>query len=349
MIWQHHGDRVRDSQLDRQNDIGRAHPEYAGKPGQPGPAAERDLSPWKLGGLSIRELGKRLWKSLNDDDVFGRAAQLAYYFFFALFPGLIFLTSMLGLLAATGSQLHDSLLRFMATALPGSAFDLVRQTLDQTTKASGGGKLTFGIAVALFSATQGMVAVEDTLNAVYNVGESRPIWKTRAIALALTLVCSVLLILALALIFYGNTLANTWGGYLGLGTAATWAWKIFQWPFALFFLSLVFATTYYYAPDVEQRHWQWITPGAVVGMVTWILASAGLRIYLHFFNSYSATYGSLGAVIILLTWFYVTGLMLLLGAEVNAEIENAAAKRGKPDAKHKGQKTPASDQGGRAA
>jgi membrane protein len=291
-------------------------------------SAEPTLSPWKLGGLSVRELAKRVWKSANDDDIFGRSAQLAYYFFFALFPGLIFLSSVLGLLASPGTQLHDSLLRFMGTVLPGSAFAMVQQVLDQTTQASGGGKLTFGILVALWSATQGMVAVQDTMNAVYNVREGRPLWKSRGNALGLTLVCGVLLIAALTVILYGNTLANFIGARVGLSTAATRAWKIGQLPVALFFLSLVFAVTYYAAPDLAQRHWEWLTPGAVVGMTSWIIASAALRLYLHFFKSYTASYGSLGAVIILLTWFYVTGLMLLTGAEVNAEIANAAAKRG---------------------
>ena len=274
------------------------------------------------------ELAKRVWKSVNDDDVFGRSAQLAYYFFFALFPGLIFLSSVLGLLASPGTQLHDSLLRFMGTVLPGSAFAMVQQVLDQTTQASGGGKLTFGILVALWSATQGMVAVQDTLNAVYNVREGRPFWKSRGVALGLTVVCSLLFIVGLTVILYGNRLANFVGAHLGLSSAATWAWKIGELPIALFFLSLVFAVTYYAAPDLARRHWEWLTPGAVVGMTAWIIASAALRLYLHFFKSYTASYGSLGAVIILLTWFYVTGLMLLTGAEVNAEIANAVTKHG---------------------
>jgi membrane protein len=237
----------------------------------------------------------------------------------------------------------------MGTALPGSAFDLVRQTLEQITHASGGGKVTFGILVALWSATAGMTALQDTLNAVYNVREQRPIWKSRGMALGLTVAAIALLLITLGVILGGNSLANLAAHHLGLGPVATWSWKLVQWPVALVFLALVFAIIYYYAPDVEQRHWQWLTPGAVAGMLLWLLASAALRLYLHFFNSYSATYGSLGAVIILLTWFYVTGMMLLLGAEINAEIENAAAKSGQPDAKHKGQKVPNADQNRPAA
>lgn len=312
----------------------------------PAQAKER-LSPWKLGGLSVKELSKRVWKSANGDDIFGRSAELAYYFFLALFPALIFLTALFGLLAGSSSQLTASLLNYIATALPASAYDLIRQTIEHTTAASGGGKLSFGLLAALWSATSGMTALEDTLNAVYNVRESRPIWKTYGLAILLTTICSFLVIVALLVILYGNTAANFVADHLGLGPLAVWSWKILQWLIALVFLALVFSLTYYYCPDVDQRHWEWLTPGAVVGMLTWIVASAALRIYLHYYNSYTATYGSLGAVMILLLWFYVTGMMLLLGAEVNAEIENAAAKRGLPDAKYKGQKTPASTEDGR--
>ena len=307
----------------------------------PVPESKRErLSPWKLGGLSAKELAKRVWKSVNDDDVFGRSAQLAYYFFLALFPALICVTALIGLLAGSSAKLHDSLLSYIATALPPSAYELVSKTLEHTTTASGGGKIGFGILASLWSATAGMTALEDTLNAVYNTHESRPLWKVYGIAIALTIVTSILVIVALAVILFGGHVADFVATHVGLGPVALWSWKIVQWPIALAFLALVFSLTYYYCPDVDQRHWQWLTPGAVIGMVTWIIASAALRIYLHYYDSYTATYGSLGAVMILLLWFYVTGMMLLLGAEVNAEIENAAAKRGLPDAKHKGQKTP---------
>jgi membrane protein len=323
--------------------IRRQHPEHARVAPEPTPEKRKELSPWKLGGLSVGELGKRVWNSVNSDNVLNRAAELAYYFFFSLFPALIFLTAILGLLAGPGTKLHDMLLQYMGTALPGSAFEMVQKVLTETNQAAGGGKITFGILVTLWSASAAMTAVQDTLNAVYDVPEGRPFWKAKAIAVGLTVVSSILILVALTVILYGNMLADFVGNLVGLGTATTWTWKIVQWPIALVFLALVFSIVYYFAPDVEQRHWEWLTPGAVAGMATWILASVALRVYLHYFNSYSATYGSLGAVIILLTWFYVTGLMILLGAEVNAEIENAAAKQGIPDAKHKGQKVPAAD------
>jgi membrane protein len=327
---------------DLKDHIRQQHPDHQSvAPSQPQPSQPpEEISPWKLGGLSARELGKRVWKSVNDDNVFNRSAELAYYFFLALFPALIFLTSILGLFAAPGTAIHNRLLQYIGEAMPGSAYQLVQQILTETNKASGGGKITFGLLFTLWSATQGMVAVQDTLNAVHDVKEQRPFWKARGIALGLTVVGSALVVIALAGILGGDAIAKYVGAHWGLGPVAIWTWRIVQWPIALAFLALVFSMTYYFAPDVEQPHWEWLTPGAVAGMLTWILASVALRIYMHYFNSYSATYGSLGAVIILLTWFYVTGLMLLLGAEVNAEIENAAANRGRPDAKRKGDKVP---------
>ena len=140
--------------------------------------AKPRFSPWQLGGLSVKELLKRVWKSANEDDIFGRSAQLAYYFFLALFPALIFLTATLGLLAASGKRLHDTLLGYMAFALPAPVYQLVKSTLEQTTAASGGGKLTFGLIAALWTACSGMSAVQDTLNAVYNVRDPRPLWKS---------------------------------------------------------------------------------------------------------------------------------------------------------------------------
>jgi membrane protein len=324
----------------------RAHPEHAGiaSEEQEGEARKERYSPWKLGGLSAGQLAKRVWGSLNDDDVLGRAAELGYYGFFSLFPALIVGTSILGMMAGPGTKLHAMLLSFMGQALPGAAYQMVQGVLDETAASSSGGKITFGILASLWTASSAMAAVQDTLNGVYDVPEGRPLRKSRGIALLLTIASGILLVLAMAAILYGGVLVDYVGSGLGLSEAVRWIWKIGEWPIALFFLSLIFAIVYYYAPDVEQKHWEWLTPGSVLGIAMWIVASFGFRIYLHYFNSYSATYGSLGAVIILLTWFYVTGLMLLLGAEVNAEIEHAAARRGVPDAKRKGQKVAQKDQ-----
>ena len=274
------------------------------------------------------------------DDLTGRAAQLAYYFFLSLFPGLLFLTSLLGLVARQSTSLQNELLNGAASVLPSSALGIVHDVLNQITTGSGGGKFTFGVLVALWSATSGMSAVQDTLNAVYRVEEGRPFWKRSLIAVGLTLATVLLGIVALALFLLGepvlHLLANR--GTLTYGIAILV--RVLEWILTFFLMSLVFALTYYAAPDVEQRRWQWVTPGAVVGILTWLLASIALRVYLHYFDTYSKTYGAIGAVLILLLWFYVAGLALLLGGEINSTIESRNAAQGDPSAKLKGEKVP---------
>ena len=143
--------------------------------------------------------------------------------------------------------------------------------------------------------------------------------------------------MALAIVLYGGTIAEFVGAHTGLSTVTVMAWKMVQWPIALFFVVLSFALIYFFGPDAKQE-WQWITPGSMVGTVVWIGASVVFRVYLHYFNSYSKSYGSLGAVILLLLWLYISGLAIVLGGEINSEIENAAAKRGHPEAKEAGEK-----------
>lgn len=295
---------------------------------------------WKFGGLPWKELAKRVWSEIQEDDVFGRAAQLAYYFLLALFPLLLFLISLLGYFAGENTELRTDLFRYLSTVLPGEASDLVSKTIGDVTQGSGGGKLSFGILAALWAASNGMGAVSESLNVAYDVEESRPWWKTRLIAVFLTIALAVLIISALVLVLYGHTIAEAVAGSFGLGEVFETTWKIVQWPVVLAFVVLGFGLVYYFAPNLHDAKWKWITPGAIIGVLLWLLVSFGFRTYLHFFNSYSATYGSLGAVIILMLWFYLTGAAILVGGEVNSEIEHAMAEAGAPDAKEKGEKSP---------
>ncbi len=295
-------------------------------------------SAFNLGGLSGKELGKRVVNSMGEDDVTGRAGELAYFFFLAIFPGLIFLSAILGFVAGPGTQIRTHLLEYLTRAMPPSASQLVSQVFDQTTRSSGSGKLSFGIIAALWSASAGMSALSGTLNAVHKVREERSYIVAKLTALWLTVATSLLMVAAIVIVLYGGNIANVVGRTIGLSSVTTLAWKVVQWPVALLFLFLAFGLVYYFAPDLRERHWHWITPGAIVGVILWLIVSFALRVYLHFFNSYSATYGAMGAVIILLLWFYVTGLAILIGDEINVEIENAAAKRGEPTAIDKGRK-----------
>ncbi|HEX8649204.1 MAG TPA: YihY/virulence factor BrkB family protein [Pyrinomonadaceae bacterium] len=297
-------------------------------------------SMWGLGGLTWKELGKRVWQEMQEDDVFGRAAQLSYYFLLALFPLLLFLTSLLGYFAEAGTELRNNLLSYLATVMPASAWDLVHTTVDEISKAKGGGKLSFGILATLWAASNGMGAISESLNVAYNVKETRPWWKARLVSILLTIALAVLIISALTLVLYGGEIAEKIAAGFGLGDAFTITWKIVQWPLVLMFVLLSFSLIYYFAPDLHDQDWKWVTPGSMIGVALWLLVSFAFRGYLHFFDSYSATYGSLGAVIILMLWFYLTGAAILIGGEINSEIENAAAEAGAPDAKERGEKDP---------
>lgn len=285
---------------------------------------------WDLQGIPVRVIAKRTWDAMFADNLFGRSAELGYWFLFALFPTLVSASSILGLAARSASENYDRLLHYMALVVPPSAFNIVLETFNEITARSTGRKVTFGFAIALWAASAGFSAIQDAMNTVYKVKETRPYWRARCAAVLISTLLSLLLTAIL-----GTLLAADFFARLAIvhimhhvvSDPAALAIRIIGWTVATGLLALLFALIYYWAPDLKQRQWRWLTPGGAIGIIGWVLASLGLRVYLHFFNTYSATYGSLGAVIILLTWFYLSGLMLLLGGEVNSEIEAAATEK----------------------
>src|SRR5437660_2467159 len=293
-----------------------------------------------LGGLSWKELAKRVVRETTEDNILGYSAQLSYYFLLALFPALLFLTSLLGYFAGADSQLRAGLFRYLNAVLPGDASQLVAKTVNDVTQGSGGGKVSFGILATLWAASNAMTAISESLNAAYDLKETRQWWKVRLIAIGLTLALSFLIVSSLVLVLYGHNLADAVAIKFGLSAAFALVWKIVQWPIVLVFVLLAFALIYYFAPDARDQDWKWITPGSIIGVTLWLLVSFGFKAYLHYFNSYNATYGTLGGVIILMLWFYFTGAAILIGGEINSEIENEVAKEGAPDAKEKGEKRP---------
>lgn len=295
---------------------------------------------WALGNLSWRELAKRVWKEIQEDEVLGRAAELSYYFLLALFPFLIFLTSVIGLILGSETNTRRMLFDYLARVMPPSAYQLISQTMIELANSSGGGKISFGILAALWAASNGMSAISTTLNRAYDVKESRPWWKQRLTVIGLTMALSALIISALILVVAGGWIADWLAHTFGLGSTFPVAWKIVQWPIVFFSMVFAFALIYYFAPDLHEQKWTWLTPGSAIGVVLWLLVSIGFRVYLEFFDSYGATYGSLGAVIILMLWLYFTGTAILVGGEINSEIEHAAADQGAPDAKEDGEKAP---------
>jgi len=282
---------------------------------------------WTLSGLTVKEFAPRVWREINNDDVFGAAAKLAYYFLLALFPLLIFLTSIIGLVLGAGTGLRHALFNYLSQVMPSSAFQLIDKTILEVSSASGAGKRSFGLLAALWASASGVGAMMESLNTAYESQERRSWWKQRLVALFLTVSLSVLIIGAVIVIFGGSKIAEHLGASYGFSEAFVITWKILQWPIALAFMLLAFALIYYLAPDVRNHKWRWITPGSVIGVVLWLLVSFAFKGYLHFFDSYSKTYGSLGAVIVLMLWLYLTGAAVLIGGEINAEIENAAAEK----------------------
>lgn len=281
------------------------------------------ISLWKFGGLTPATLVKRTYAEINKDDVFGHSAELSYYFLLALFPALLFMITILGFMAGPGSELRNQLMAYMARVMPGSAADLVGKTLTEVHQNSSALKALFGAVAALWAATGGIDAISKTLNIAYGVQETRSFVRKKLTSLGLTFGLAVLIIGALALLAFGGQIGEFVAGKVGLGGAFTLAWKILQWPVAFGAMFFAFSLIYYFAPNLKNPDWYWITPGAVVGVMVWIVASLGFSVYLKFFNSYSKTYGSLGAVIILMLWFYLTGMAILIGGEVNSEIGKA--------------------------
>ena len=285
---------------------------------------------WDLQGVPIRVVAARTWRSMLLDRIFGRAAELGFYFLFALFPTLFSASSILGLAAQSAHQFYDRLLDYLALVIPTAALGAVLKTFNETTAAASSGKLTFGLIAAIWSASVGISAVQDTLNDVYKVEDRRSFFVARIFAIALTIALTVIVTIGLASLLGGDFLAALAHRTIHqdlLAAAASISSRVIGWFVATVLLALAFAVIYYWAPNVKTRCWHWLTPGGAIGIAGWLLCSLGLRIYLHYFPSFSLTYGSLGAVIILLSWFYITGLMLLLGAEINSEIECVAADK----------------------
>lgn len=269
-----------------------------------------------------------------EDRVFGHAAELAFYFLFALFPTLLCASSILGLAARSAYRFYDKLLDYLAVVIPTAALGTVLNTFNQTTAAASARSATFGLIAAVWSASVGISAIQDTLNAVYKLQDSRSFIVARIQAIGLTVLLTVIVTLGLASMLLGDYFARLTELRISdrlLSHGAADAILFTSWVIASALLALTFAMLYYWAPDRKTRRWYWLTPGGAIGIASWLLASLGLRVYIHYFNTYTITYGSLGAVIILLMWFYISGLMLLLGAEINSEIEAGVIEKTLPE------------------
>jgi membrane protein len=287
------------------------------------------MSLWTRAGLSWRELVLRIYRQIFEDALLGHCAELAYYFLFAVFPLLLFLTSLLGYLAQASDEVRVNLFTYIARVAPSAEITrLLSGTLDEIAAGRGKTKLSLGLLGAVWVSSNGMMAIGSTLNLACGFRERRRWWKRRLIAIVLTVTFAVFLVSALVVMIAGGTIGEALAQRVGLGPLYGLLWRVLQWPLILVFLVVSFEMVYNYAPDVgDHAYREWWTPGAITGVILWLGASFGLRLYLAYVHTYSRAYGGLGAVIFLLVWFYLTGFAILMGGEVNSEIARALDER----------------------
>jgi membrane protein len=282
--------------------------------------------------LGWGELLKRTGQESLADDILSLAAQQAYYFFFALFPALLALVSFASFFPL--QNLVGEVVTRLGHVVPTDVIDIIRKQLEALSEDRAGGLLTLGFVLALWTSSTALVSVCSTLNTAYDITESRPWWKVRLTAIVLTIGLALFILISVALVIAGPSLAERVAAAMHMGPAFEWTWKILQWPLVFVLVTTGIALVYYFAPDAEQD-WVWITPGSVLATLLWLGASLALKFYIGNFGNYNETYGAIGTVMVLMLWFYVSGLAILIGAELNAEIEHAS-----PHGKDPGEKVP---------
>ncbi len=268
------------------------------------------------------EFFKRLYKKADDSDLFNRAAQAAFYFSFALFPFIFFLVSLFGMVLTSTDALKAELFEYLRQIMPTSVFVLVRNTVEEVAANSSSGKLTLGLVATLWSASSGVDAVRGALNSVYELRERRNWFWTKTQSVVLTLVVTVLAAIGLAIMFYGWQLVQAGTNWIGMPITSPLVLVGIQWIAILAVMLLACEVIYNFLPDFRKFKWIWMTSGSFVAIVLWLILTGGFRLYLSYFNNYDKTYGSLGAVIILLLWLYLTAMVLMIGGAINAVLHD---------------------------
>ncbi|AGZ38484.1 YihY/virulence factor BrkB family protein [Actinoplanes friuliensis] len=289
----------------------------------PSPDAGPD-SPAQLKGKGLFGALKRTVKQFSQDNITDWAAALTYYGVLSIFPGLLVIVSLLGMLSSNGQQTVQDAVRELA---PNPQLqNLVGTVLDQVKDPGTAGLAAIiGIVAAFWSASGYTAAFMRASNAVYDVPEGRPIWKTLPIRVGVTAVVGLMLIISAAIVIFTGDLAEIVGDKIGLGSAAVLTWNIAKWPVLLMLVSLMFAILYWASPNAKTGAFRWVSPGGVFAVVLWILASAAFALYLANFANYNKTYGTVGGVIAFLVWMWITNIAILLGAELDAELQRGRA------------------------
>ncbi len=269
----------------------------------------------------------KLYNKVDSTDMFNRAAVIAFYFSFSLFPLLLFLMTLAGMILGTTDSLKRDLFGYLYQIMPSTAYDLVHKTLDEIIENSSSGKLTIGLFITLWSASAGVDALRSSLNAVYEVKESRSWWWTKVQSLVLTLLFILLLAFGLMAVSTGLKMFELMLGWAGLAVDSVLILTIVQW-FTIFAVLLFTSEVIYnWLPCHKKFHWYWATPGSATAIVLWVLFSGLFRIYLQYFNTYNRAYGSLGAVIILMLWLFFSGTAILIGGSINSILKEMATER----------------------
>ena len=265
------------------------------------------------------------WREMIDDDITGLAAQLAYYLFLALFPAILFLLALASFFPL--DDVTEEVARALRPVVSPQVLAIIEDQMRRIADDNNGGLLTFGVAGAVWGSSAAMVAITGALNRAYDIEESRPWWKVRLVAIALTMGTALFVLVALSLVLAGPSVATFLGELTGWGAPFAWAWSVLRWPLAFALVSTAIGLIYYLAPDVEQD-WTWVSPGAIGATALWLVVSLLFKVYVANFTDYGAAYGTVGGVIVLLLWFYSSSLAVLAGAELNAELERATSRTG---------------------
>jgi membrane protein len=270
---------------------------------------------------------KRTGKEFSEDNITDWAAALTYYSILSIFPALIALISVVGLLGDSATQ---SLIDNISTATPGPAKDIFTSAIENLQKTQGAAGVLFvvGIAGAIWSASGYVAAFMRASNSIYDIPEGRPIWKTAPVRIGVTIVLLALVAVSAFAVAVTGGLAQQVGNLIGVGDTAVTIWDIAKWPVLLLIVSFMFAFLYWAAPNVKQPKFRWLSPGGLLAVLVWLLASGLFAFYVGNFGSYNKTYGALGGVITFLVWLWISNIAVLLGAELNAELERERAIEG---------------------
>jgi membrane protein len=287
-------------------------------------------------GVSLKQFLLDLNQEISDDNVYNGAAALGYYLTLAIFPAMILLMTIIPYLPI--QDVDKAIMDLLGQALPEEAYGMVSGVVTEVTGDRRGGLLSFSLLGTIWAASTGMYAIMQQLNVTYDVKEERSFVRARAIAILLSLMFGLLVIGAFSLIVLGGIIEDWLGSRFGFGDVLIMFFAVFRWIVIVLALLLGFAMIYRFAPNVEQK-FSFITPGSVLGVVLLIIVSLGFAIYTSNFADYSATYGSIGAVIILMLWLYIAGLVILVGSEINALVEHYSSKGKRKGEKKEGERS----------